>query len=119
MTSLILTPPHALVVQAVKAYIHGRIVMHEILKHPLTQKYFPIGLLLADERELLRNASLLCNFNCSFSASRSLGVGAINYELVAKVVGRPWSHRLRAPVPNNDKDPARHNREKLGHVLGT
>ena len=59
MTSLILTPPHALVVQAVKWYIHRRIIMHEILKHPLTQKYFPIGLLLAVECELLRDASLL------------------------------------------------------------
>ena len=63
MTSLILTPPHALVVQAVKAYTHGRIVMHQILRHPLTQKYFPLGLLLAVECELLRDASLLRDFH--------------------------------------------------------
>ena len=95
MTSLILTPPHALVVQAVKAHIHGRIVMHEILKHPLTQKYFPINVMLAVECALLRDASLLCDFN----TTRSLVLGAISYELLAKVVGRALEPSATSSCP--------------------
>ena len=65
--------------------------MHGIPKHLLTQKYFPIDLLLADEREFLRNASLLC----------------------------PVYEGNRQPFNCNFSTTARHNRERLGHVLGT
>ena len=81
--------------------------MPQILKYPLTQKFFPLGLLIAVERELLRNAMLLYNTVAQFVKLLLLQLDPSAWEPSTtssslRLLEGPGSHQLRAPLPNND-----------------
>ena len=83
--------------------------MPQILKYPLTQKFFPLGLLIAVERELLRNAILLYNTFAQLFNLLLLQLDPSAWEPSTtssslRSLEGPGSHQLRAPLPNNDID---------------